>query len=169
MVGLLAWAADVVGGGGGGRSNDKNYPNSIPHAQEVYRKLASLNHSIQDLRLKLQPPDIPQRLPDIHAHSPAQRSFSYQEKSLKYLGLGLGNLDGWDGNNSIYLLPAGSVDALARLLARLVPIGCCRTPLTATMHAGMLLGMHACYWTHWHAIGHNQGCLAYWRAAGHDQ
>ncbi|GER35728.1 formation of crista junctions protein 1 [Striga asiatica] len=83
MAGLLAWAADVVGGGGSGRSDDENDPDSIPliftpeqlaYAQELDRKSASLNRSIQDLRLRLPPPDISQRLPDLHAHSLASNN-----------------------------------------------------------------------------------------------
>ncbi|GFQ04630.1 hypothetical protein PHJA_002607000 [Phtheirospermum japonicum] len=83
MAGLLAWAADVVGGGGSGRSDDENDPSSIPliftpeqvtYAQELDRKSASLNRSIQDLRLRLPPPDISQRLPDLHAHSLASNN-----------------------------------------------------------------------------------------------
>ncbi|KAL0377838.1 UNVERIFIED_CONTAM: hypothetical protein Sradi_3089300 [Sesamum radiatum] len=83
MAGLLAWAADVVGGGGGGDSDGGNDPNSIPliftpeqltYVQELDRKSASLNRSIQDLRLRLPPPDISQRLPHIHAHSLASNN-----------------------------------------------------------------------------------------------
>ncbi|KAK4416297.1 hypothetical protein Salat_2455200 [Sesamum alatum] len=83
MAGLLAWAADVVGGGGGGDSEGGNDPNSIPliftpeqltYVQELDRKSASLNRSIQDLRLRLPPPDISQRLPHIHAHSLASNN-----------------------------------------------------------------------------------------------
>ncbi|CAA0807166.1 Unknown protein [Striga hermonthica] len=88
MVGLLAWAADVVGGGGGRRSDDGKYPNSIPHAQEVDRKLASLNHSIQDLRLKLQPPDIPSAsltstlTLQLNAHSVTKKQEKLQKADL---------------------------------------------------------------------------------------
>ncbi|KAL0343554.1 UNVERIFIED_CONTAM: hypothetical protein Sangu_1242800 [Sesamum angustifolium] len=83
MAGLLAWAADVVGGGGGGDREGGNDPNSIPliftpeqltYVQELDRKSASLNRSIQDLRLRLPPPDISQRLPHIHAHSLASNN-----------------------------------------------------------------------------------------------
>ncbi|XP_011099294.1 uncharacterized protein LOC105177748 isoform X2 [Sesamum indicum] len=83
MAGLLAWAADVVGGGGGGDSEGGNHPNSIPliftpqqltYVQQLDRKSASLNRSIQDLRLRLPPPDISQRLPHIHAHSLASNN-----------------------------------------------------------------------------------------------
>ncbi|KAL7101159.1 hypothetical protein ACP275_08G038900 [Erythranthe tilingii] len=84
MAGLLAWAADVVGGGGGGgRSDEDNDPNSIPliftpdqltYVRELDLKSASLNRSIQDLRLRLPPPDISQRLPHLHAHSLASNN-----------------------------------------------------------------------------------------------
>ncbi|KAL6526257.1 hypothetical protein OROMI_029897 [Orobanche minor] len=83
MAGLLAWAADVVGGGGSGRSDDELRPNSTPliftpeqltYVQELDRKSATLNRSIQDLRLRLPPPDISQRLPDLHAHSLASNN-----------------------------------------------------------------------------------------------
>lgn len=81
MAGLLAWAADVVGGGW--RSDEENDPNSIPliftpeqqaYALELDRRSASLNRSIQDLRLRLPPPDISDRLPHLHAHSLASNN-----------------------------------------------------------------------------------------------
>ncbi|XP_009605805.1 uncharacterized protein [Nicotiana tomentosiformis] len=81
MAGLLAWAADVVGGG---QSNDEdNNPNSIPliftpeqqtYLQDLNRKATSLSRTIQDLRLRLPPPDISQRLPHLHAHSLASNN-----------------------------------------------------------------------------------------------
>lgn len=85
MAGLLAWAADVVGGGGaGGHDNGgDNDPDSIPliftpeqlaYTQELGRKAASLSSSIQDLRIRLPPPHISQRLPDLHAHSLASNA-----------------------------------------------------------------------------------------------
>ncbi|KAH6832176.1 golgin family A protein [Perilla frutescens var. hirtella] len=83
MAGLLAWAADVVGGGGGGWSDDEADPSSIPliftpeqltYVQQLDTKTASLNRSIQDLRLRLPPPDISQRLPHLHAHSLASNN-----------------------------------------------------------------------------------------------
>ncbi|PSS30563.1 Golgin candidate like [Actinidia chinensis var. chinensis] len=81
MAGLLAWAADVVGGGG--PSNDDDDTNSIlvaftpeqqQYVRELDRKSASLSRSIQDLRLRLPPPDISQRLPQLHAHSIASNA-----------------------------------------------------------------------------------------------
>ncbi|KZV45599.1 hypothetical protein F511_02259 [Dorcoceras hygrometricum] len=83
MAGLLAWAADVVGGGVGGRSDEDNNPDSIPliftpeqqnYVQELDAKASSLNRSIQDLRMRLPPPDISQRLPHLHAHSLASNA-----------------------------------------------------------------------------------------------
>lgn len=83
MAGLLAWAADVVGGASGGYTSDYNDPNSIPlifspeqlsYAQELDSKAASLKRSIQDLRSRLPPPDISQRLPHLHAHSLASNA-----------------------------------------------------------------------------------------------
>ncbi|XP_038895964.1 golgin subfamily A member 1 [Benincasa hispida] len=79
MAGLLAWAADVVGGGGGGGANhDDEQITSIPiiftpeqqnYVRELNQKAASLSRSVRDLRLRLPPPDISQRLPHLHAHS----------------------------------------------------------------------------------------------------
>ncbi|RAL40805.1 hypothetical protein DM860_008503 [Cuscuta australis] len=86
MAGLLAWAADVVGKGGNITGDDD--PNFIPviltaeqqaYVQELNRKAASLSGEIQDLRLRLPPPDISQRLPDLHAHSLA----SYADLALQ--------------------------------------------------------------------------------------
>ncbi|KAI8534329.1 hypothetical protein RHMOL_Rhmol10G0081700 [Rhododendron molle] len=82
MAGLLAWAADVVGAGG--HSNDEDDTNATiplvftPEQQHYVRdldlKAKSLNRSIQDLRLRLPPPDISQRLPHLHAHSLASNA-----------------------------------------------------------------------------------------------
>ncbi|KAG5614789.1 hypothetical protein H5410_014613 [Solanum commersonii] len=82
MAGLLAWAADVVGGS---HSNDEddNSPNLIPliftPQQQSYllnldRKATSLTRTIQDLRLRLPPRDISERLPHLHAHSLASNN-----------------------------------------------------------------------------------------------
>lgn len=81
MAGLLAWAADVVGGA---QSNDENdNPNSIPliftpeqqsYLLDLDRKATSLTRTIQDLRLRLPPPDISERLPHLHAHSLASNN-----------------------------------------------------------------------------------------------
>ena len=81
MANLLAWAADVVGGGRQG--NGEGDSNLIPivftpeqqnYVQELDQKAASLSRSIQDLRLRLPPPDISQRLPHLHAHSLASNA-----------------------------------------------------------------------------------------------
>lgn len=81
MAGLLAWAADVVGGA---QSNDEDdNPNSIPliftpeqqsYLLDLDRKATSLTRTIQDLRLRLPPPDISERLPHLHAHSLASNN-----------------------------------------------------------------------------------------------
>ncbi|CAK8533288.1 unnamed protein product [Lathyrus sativus] len=80
MAGLLAWAADVVGGAGGAESGSED---SIPilftdsqktYVRELDHKSNSLQRSIQDLRLRLPPPDISQRLPHLHAHSLASNN-----------------------------------------------------------------------------------------------
>ncbi|KAL4025967.1 hypothetical protein IC575_014373 [Cucumis melo] len=77
MAGLLSWAADVVAGGGGANHNDER-STSIPliftpeqqnYVRELNQKAASLSRSVRDLRLRLPPPDISQRLPHLHAHS----------------------------------------------------------------------------------------------------
>ena len=81
MAGLIAWAADVVGGGG--QSNDEDDANSIPivfspdqlsYVRELDGKAASLRRTIQDLRLRIPPSDISQRLPHLHAHSLASNA-----------------------------------------------------------------------------------------------
>ncbi|XP_010525141.1 PREDICTED: golgin subfamily A member 2 isoform X2 [Tarenaya hassleriana] len=80
MAGLLAWAADVVGGHGKEEDGEKD---QIPlvfsaeqkkYAEELDRKAAALSRSIQDLRLRLPPPDISQRLPHLLAHSLASNA-----------------------------------------------------------------------------------------------
>ncbi|XP_050382532.1 uncharacterized protein LOC126799376 [Argentina anserina] len=82
MAGLLAWAADVVGAGGGQGDEDDN-PTSIPliftpeqqkYAIDLDSKAASLSRSIHDLRLRIPPTDISQRLPHLHAHSLASNA-----------------------------------------------------------------------------------------------
>lgn len=77
MAGLLAWAADVVGAGGHDNGEHDNAdsipliftPEQLTYVQELDRKSSSLRRSIQDLRLRLPPPDISERLPHLHAHS----------------------------------------------------------------------------------------------------
>ncbi|EOY04327.1 Uncharacterized protein TCM_019611 isoform 1 [Theobroma cacao] len=82
MAGLLAWAADVVGGHGGNNSQEDDVdniplifsPDQQKYVQELERKASSLTRLIQDLRLRLPPPDISQRLPHLHAHSLASNA-----------------------------------------------------------------------------------------------
>ncbi|GLU01673.1 hypothetical protein SLE2022_189700 [Rubroshorea leprosula] len=83
MAGLLAWAADVVGAHGGNESNEDEDDRRIPivftpeqqkYAQDLDQKAASLTRLIQDLRLRLPPSDISQRLPHLHAHSLASNA-----------------------------------------------------------------------------------------------
>ncbi|KAK6927991.1 hypothetical protein RJ641_006582 [Dillenia turbinata] len=78
MAGLIAWAV-----GKGTESEEDEDPNSIPivftpeqqrYATELDIKASSLTRSIQDLRLRLPPPDISQRLPHLHAHSLASNA-----------------------------------------------------------------------------------------------
>ncbi|ESQ41567.1 hypothetical protein EUTSA_v10015850mg [Eutrema salsugineum] len=80
MAGLLAWAADVVGKNGkeGGDEKDR-IPLVFTEEQQKYvdelgRKATTLSRSIQDLRLRLPPPDISQRLPHLLAHSLASNA-----------------------------------------------------------------------------------------------
>lgn len=88
MAGLLAWAADVVGGGGqsNGEEDDHGKSSGFPtttilftpeqqkYARELEQRASSIRRSIQDLRLRIPPPDISQRLPHIHAHSLASNA-----------------------------------------------------------------------------------------------
>ncbi|GMH27181.1 hypothetical protein Nepgr_029024 [Nepenthes gracilis] len=82
MAGLLAWAADVVGRGGQSdeeSGNNDSIPLIFTPEQEQYlrnldQKAASLSRLINDLRLRIPPPDISQRLPHLHAHSLASNA-----------------------------------------------------------------------------------------------
>lgn len=77
MAGLLAWAADVVGGAGAGSEEDDEVqlpllvftPEQQQRALELDRMATTLRRSIQDLRLRIPPEDISQRLPHLHAHT----------------------------------------------------------------------------------------------------
>lgn len=78
MAGLLAWAADVVGGGPTDDAGDDDSRLAIPvvftaeqqaRAAELDARAASLRRSIRDLRLRIPPAHISQRLPHLHAHS----------------------------------------------------------------------------------------------------
>lgn len=80
MAGLLAWAADVVGKNGKDGGDEKDpIPLVFTEEQQKYvdelgRKATTLSRSIQDLRLRLPPPDISQRLPHLLAHSLASNA-----------------------------------------------------------------------------------------------
>ncbi|XP_074326402.1 uncharacterized protein LOC141664365 [Apium graveolens] len=84
MAGLLAWAADVVRKtGASDEEQDDVALDSIPliftpdqqkYVRDLDQKANSLTRSIQDLRLRLPPPDISQRLPHLHAHSIASNA-----------------------------------------------------------------------------------------------
>lgn len=83
MAGLFAWAADVVKRGGDSNEDEDGGNESIPiifnpeqqkYARDLDAKAASLSRAIQDLRLRLPPPDISQRLPHLHAHSLASNA-----------------------------------------------------------------------------------------------
>lgn len=80
MAGLLAWAADVVGKNGKEGDDEKDrIPLVFTEEQQKYvdelgRKATTLSRSIQDLRLRLPPPDISQRLPHLLAHSLASNA-----------------------------------------------------------------------------------------------
>ncbi|KAL0910266.1 hypothetical protein M5K25_021230 [Dendrobium thyrsiflorum] len=80
MAGLLAWAADVVGGSGTGNGDDDDEiglpllvftPEQQQQALELDRAAAALHRSIKDLRLRIPPEHISQRLPHLHAHTMA--------------------------------------------------------------------------------------------------
>jgi hypothetical protein len=83
MAGLLAWAADVVGGGDATSDEDNQRsaselvaftPEQQRCADELDRAAASLRRSIQDLRLRIPPDDLSQRLPHLHADSVASNA-----------------------------------------------------------------------------------------------
>ncbi|XP_008783075.2 cingulin [Phoenix dactylifera] len=82
MAGLLAWAADVVGGSGQGGEEEEEEerlpvvftPEQQQYALELDQKAASLRRSIQDLRLRIPPAHISQRLPHLHAHTLASNA-----------------------------------------------------------------------------------------------
>ncbi|XP_078439357.1 golgin family A protein [Wolffia australiana] len=78
MAGLLAWAADVVGGGHG--DEEDRFPALVfspeqeRQARELDEKAAFLRREIQDLRQRIPPADIAQSLPHLHAHSLASNA-----------------------------------------------------------------------------------------------
>ncbi|KAF7083378.1 hypothetical protein CFC21_087177 [Triticum aestivum] len=77
MAGILAWAADVVGGAGD--SDDEAAaereraaamtPEQRLRAADLDARASSLRRAIQDLRARVPPPNVAQRLPHLHAHS----------------------------------------------------------------------------------------------------
>lgn len=77
MAGLLAWAADVVAGAGqaAGDGEDGRLDPVVftseqrDRAAELEWRAAALRRSIHDLRLRIPPDHISQRLPHLHAHS----------------------------------------------------------------------------------------------------
>ncbi|KAF8688151.1 hypothetical protein HU200_042381 [Digitaria exilis] len=78
MAGILAWAADVVGGAGDtddeaddarAAASAAMTPEQRLRAAELDARAASLWRAIQDLRLRVPPPHVAQRLPHLHAHS----------------------------------------------------------------------------------------------------
>lgn len=80
MAGLLAWAADVVGGGSSDGQDERDSIQVLfteeqrRYVRELDRKAATLGRSIQDLRARIPPQDISQRLPHLHAHSLASNA-----------------------------------------------------------------------------------------------
>ncbi|CAI0547732.1 unnamed protein product [Linum tenue] len=89
MAGLLAWAADVVGGHGSVHGDEAD---DIPilfteeqqeYVRELDRNAASLTRAIQDLRQRLPPADISQRLPHLLAHSLASNAALPPKNSMK--------------------------------------------------------------------------------------
>ncbi|KAI4387860.1 hypothetical protein MLD38_000251 [Melastoma candidum] len=89
MAWLLAWAADVVAGGSA--SEDDDGEDSVlaaltheqqRHVEELDAKASSLSRSIKDLRLRIPPPDISLRLPDLHAHSLASNAALARQLTL---------------------------------------------------------------------------------------
>ncbi|RLM84737.1 golgin subfamily A member 5 isoform X1 [Panicum miliaceum] len=78
MAGILAWAADVVGGAGASDDEADDArdaasaamtPEQRLRAAELDARAASMRRAIQDLRLRVPPPHVAQRLPHLHAHS----------------------------------------------------------------------------------------------------
>ncbi|XP_006858245.2 uncharacterized protein LOC18448107 [Amborella trichopoda] len=78
MAGLLAWAADVVGGGSGEEEKSVVLAHFTAEQQrylsELDERARVLSRSIEQLRLRLPPSDISQRLPHLHAHSKASNA-----------------------------------------------------------------------------------------------
>ncbi|KAG0553712.1 hypothetical protein KC19_12G033300 [Ceratodon purpureus] len=82
MAGLLAWAADVVGGNG--TDMVERTLHLTPQQRQTISALdvraAELQHSLQLLRQRMPPSDIAQRFPHLHADSLASHSTLALEK-----------------------------------------------------------------------------------------
>ncbi|KAJ6828714.1 uncharacterized protein M6B38_360745 [Iris pallida] len=83
MAGLLAWAADVVGGNETDKDDQRlqQLPVELAftreqqqYALELDRRASDLRRSIGELRLRIPPADISQSLPHLHAHSLASNA-----------------------------------------------------------------------------------------------
>lgn len=82
MAGLLAWAADVVGGNGLD-SPDRRLRLTPQQWQEISAldaRAAALQHTLQVLRQLMPPSNIAQRFPHLHADSVASQSALALEK-----------------------------------------------------------------------------------------
>ncbi|EFJ25210.1 hypothetical protein SELMODRAFT_442163 [Selaginella moellendorffii] len=79
MDGLLAWAADVVGGGSDPESPAARAflaftPDQLHEIERLDRRASELQRSLQQLRHRLPPANIAQGLPHLHAESLASQS-----------------------------------------------------------------------------------------------
>lgn len=82
MAGLLAWAADVVGGNGLD-APDRRLRLTPQQWQEISAldaRAAALQHTLQVLRQRMPPSNIAQRFPHLHADSVASQSALALEK-----------------------------------------------------------------------------------------
>lgn len=82
MAGLLAWAADVVGGNGTDMADRTLHlsPQQRQAMSALDVRAAELQHSLQLLRQRMPPSDIAQRFPHLHADSLASHSTLALEK-----------------------------------------------------------------------------------------
>lgn len=82
MAGLLAWAADVVGGNGtdSPARTLRLTPQQWQAVSALDARAAALQHSLQLLRQRMPPSDIAQRFPHLHADSVASQSALSLEK-----------------------------------------------------------------------------------------
>jgi hypothetical protein len=76
MAGLLAWAADVVGGSGAGSDDHtlRMTPQQWQAVSALDARAAALQHSLQQIRQRMPPAHIAERLPHLHADSVAAHS-----------------------------------------------------------------------------------------------